>query len=72
MILAHPRAMPFLNSSAILAANYNAATMLLFITFRHGKTYPYFGVPEWIYIGLITAPSAGAFYNAFIRGRFGP
>lgn len=64
--------MAFLNSSAILAVNYNAAAMLLFITFRSGGTYTFYGVPAWIYHGLISAPSAGQFYHAFIRGRFGP
>lgn len=64
--------MPALSSSAILAVSYNAAAMLLYITFRSGGTYTFYRVPPEIYYGLITAESAGRYYHACIRGRYGP
>lgn len=58
-----------LNSTAIQAVGYFGG--VLTIQFTSGRTYDYFGVPEWIFLGLLAAPSAGAFYNRFIKGRYG-
>jgi len=40
------------------------------ITFHSGHIYRYAGIPRNVFQDLINAPSAGRFYNRFIRGRF--
>lgn len=63
--------MIYLNSSAIRAVDYDAQSETLYIQFtsqRRVFTFP--GVPYAVYVGLIEARSHGAYYNAFIRGRY--
>ena len=63
--------MQYLNSTAIHAVSYNAATMTLTIWFTSsGRGYDYYNVPESIYLGLLRASSKGQYFNAFIRDRY--
>lgn len=55
--------MPALKSTALKRAEYRRDTEELDLTFSSGNTYTYYGVPEAIYEGLISAPSHGEFYN---------
>jgi KTSC domain len=64
--------MPMFNSSAISRASYDPSSAQLHITFHSGRTYTFYRVPPAIYHGLLTASSAGRYYHAYIRGRFGP
>ncbi len=64
--------MPALHSSAIAAVSYDAAAMLLHITFHSGGPYTSYRVPAWIYEGLVVADSAGGYYHAHISGRYRP
>ena len=64
--------MPALASSAICHVSYNWVTGKLDITFRSGSTYTFYHVPPEIYHGLVSASSAGRYYHAYIRGRYGP
>ena len=58
-----------LNSSAIAAAGYDGSTML--IQFTTGSTrYSFYHVPASIFEGLLSASSAGTYYNTYIRGRY--
>jgi hypothetical protein len=60
-----------LNSSSLVSAAYNAETESLDIEFVRGPhTYTYYGVPRDVFEGLVSAESAGAFFNANIRNRF--
>jgi KTSC domain len=60
--------MPYLNSSAISRAEYNPATKTLSLWFKgSGGPYDYYGVPEAVYVGLLSARSAGRYYNQYIR-----
>ena len=61
--------MVYLNSSAIRAADYNQRSLDLNVTFTSGDTYTYYGVPAWKYSGLITASSAGQYFNEYIRDQ---
>jgi len=64
--------MPTLNSSAILAADYDPQTRVLTIVFTSGgKAYSFYDVPESVYRGLVNAASPGSYYSANIRGRYG-
>lgn len=59
-----------LNSSAIVAADYDPASRLLFIWFPDNGPYTFYDVPPPVFHGLITAGSAGRYYNQYIRGRY--
>jgi hypothetical protein len=54
-----------LNSSAIAAAGYERGT--LYVQFHTGAIYEYPGTSSSVFVGLINAPSPGAYYNEFIR-----
>lgn len=62
--------MVYLNSTAIHSVEWNPTTRRMIIVFTSGGAYPFCGVPESIYRGLISASSAGAYYNAYIKGRY--
>lgn len=63
--------MQYLNSSAIHAVSYNAATGTLTIWFTSsGQGYDYFNVPEGVYQGLLVASSKGQYFNAYIRDQY--
>ncbi len=63
--------MPYINSSAIAWADYDDAAQELDIRFTSGSTtYTYFGVPEYIYQGLLSASSAGQYFNENIRDQY--
>lgn len=60
--------MPMLNSSNLASAEWSDGTLT--ITFKSGRTYRYFDVPEGIYDALLDAPSAGRYFNAFIKDSY--
>jgi hypothetical protein len=62
--------MIYLNSSAILAADYVPWSMVMTIQFTSGGAYDFHGVPPSIFQGLINASSPGTYYNQHIRGRY--
>jgi len=43
---------------------------MLEIEFTNGGTYQYFDVPQSAYDGLMTAPSHGKFFHAYIRNKY--
>ena len=57
----------FPSSSAIEGADYRANERTLDIWYRGGDRYRYFNIPEAIYEGLCSAPSAGEFVNTHIK-----
>lgn len=62
-------AIVIVSSSAIAAVGYeNGVLAVLFHT--SPTLYLHSGVPYALYVGLLNAPSMGAYYNAFIRGKF--
>ena len=63
--------MPFLNSSAIQRVDYDTASGNLDIWFqKSGGPYTYYGVPSNIYQGLVSASSAGRYFDAYIRNQY--
>ena len=63
--------MIYLNSSAILCVDYDAWSQVLSIQFTSGVIfYSFYGVPVEVYYSLISASSAGKYYNHYIRGRY--
>lgn len=55
-------------SSNLESVGYRNGTLL--VHFRSGGTYRYTNVPANVVKGLLTAPSAGKYYNAYIRDRY--
>jgi hypothetical protein len=54
-------------SSNLEAIGYHPESRTLEIAFRHGGVYQYLEVPMHRYIGLMTAPSKGRFFDQFIK-----
>ena len=57
-------------SSVLANVEYNKKNKLLFITFKSGKTYIYYNVPEEVWKAFKDAESKGKFFNTYIKGRF--
>lgn len=63
--------MVYFNSSAIDRAEYNEASHVLTIWFvESGGPYDYYGVPKWVWEGLLRAPSAGTYFNDYIKEQY--
>lgn len=66
-------AFPLLKSSSgfLKSFDYDAETQTLQIAFDDGGVYHYHDVPDSIYQGLKTAPSAGQYFNTCIKEKYG-
>ncbi|WP_218139370.1 KTSC domain-containing protein [Sphingomonas palmae] len=62
--------MVYVNSSAIKRAEYDQVSRRMTLWFPQGHSYTFCGVPAHVYEGLLTAPSKGSYYNAYIRDRY--
>ena len=63
--------MPKLDSSAISKVTYNKKTQKMNVKFvGTGKSYTYVGVPKQVYQDFIDAPSAGQFFNDYIKDDY--
>jgi lysyl-tRNA synthetase class 2 len=62
--------MDFPRSSVIISADYDLDAKALDITFRTGRRYTYFDVPDVVFDELITASSAGEYFNTHIRDQY--
>ena len=63
--------MPYLNSSAIQRVEYDPASGNLDVWFqKSGGPYTYYGVPSSIYQGLLSASSAGSYFDTYIRIQY--
>ena len=59
-----------LNSSSIRAVDYDPTSRRLYIWFPDNGPYTFYHVPPPIFHGLISAGSAGRYYNQYIRGKY--
>lgn len=57
-------------SSNIESWSYDPARRILTVTFRNGRVYEYEGVPQDVADEGENAPSAGAWLNEAVKGRF--
>ena len=62
--------MPAVDSSAILAIDYDARAARLGIVFVSKLRYFYSDVPAEVYAGLLAAPSKGEYFNAHVRDHY--
>lgn len=56
-----------ITSSTLRAVGFDDAHNILEAEFASGLIYQYFGVPQRIYNGLLSAPSKGRYFNLHIR-----
>lgn len=56
------------DSRAIAAVGYDGRTLT--IEFRSGRVYDHPNVPPSVYRALMSASSMGAYYVAFIKGKY--
>lgn len=61
--------MIYLDSTAIRGVDYDAQALTLWILFTSGSKYAYFDVPAWKYRALLSAASAGQYFNDNIRDQ---
>ena len=58
-------------SSSIVSIGFDTATNVLEIEFtKGGNVYQFVGVPEFLFRGLMLAPSKGVFFNSNIEDRY--
>ncbi len=57
-------------SEALHYAAYWTEGGVLEVGFNHGQAYRYYNVPLQIAVNLVAAPSAGAYYNEYIKAQF--
>lgn len=55
------------SSSNLASVGYSATEAILEVEFHHGGVYQYSGVPEDIYLGLMSAGSHGQYFDQFIK-----
>jgi hypothetical protein len=55
------------NSSDLSSVGYDANSNTLEIEFHNGGVYQYYGVPESIYEGLMSADSHGQYFHQYIK-----
>ena len=61
---------PVTNSSQVEKLKYNAKELILSVTFKTGKTYEYYNVPEIEWNGLTKAESVGKYLNTYVKGVY--
>ncbi len=54
-------------SSDLASVGYDLASSILEIEFHSGGIYQYFGVPQYIYEGLMSAGSKGTYFHQNIK-----
>ncbi len=62
--------MDFPRSTVIKSADYDPEARTLDIIFRTGRRYAYFDVPDTVFDALITASSAGEYFNTYVRDQY--
>ena len=57
----------FKNSQTLAYCKYDTVCSLLLVIFHNGSEYEYPGITQATYDELIAAPSAGSWFNLFMR-----
>lgn len=59
-----------LDSRSLAAVGYDGMSRTLEVKFVNGSVYRYFDVPAGVFAALLSAESAGRYFNASIRTRY--
>jgi len=54
-------------SSNVASIGYDTDACTLEVEFLNGSLYQYFGVPESVFAGLMSAPSKGSFLDQHVK-----
>jgi hypothetical protein len=54
-------------SSSLDAVGYEDAASTLGARFKNGTEYEYYGVPEAVFAGILSAPSAGRYFDQYVK-----
>lgn len=54
-------------SSTLESVGYDSTNRVLEIEFKDGSIYQYYGVPEPVYLGLLSASSHGQYFDQEIK-----
>mgnify|MGYP001284760723 FL=1 len=57
-------------SSDLSSVGYDSGSQTLEIQFNSGGVYQYFNVPSTVYEGLMSAPSHGKYFHAYIKNSY--
>lgn len=57
-------------SSNVSSVGYNQKAEILEVEFHNGSIYHYFGVPSYLFNGLMSASSHGKYLNAYIKPKY--
>jgi hypothetical protein len=57
-------------SSNVSSIGYEPQASTLEVEFVGGGIYQYYGVPENMYVQLMSAPSKGQFLNTYIKNQY--
>jgi len=58
------------SSSNLRSVGYDLSSQTLEIEFKDGSVYQYFGVPQSVYSGLMSASSVGSYLAAQIKSTY--
>lgn len=56
-----------MSSSNIASVGYDPASNTLEVEFHSGSVYQYFRVPSSVHDGLMSAPSKGGYFDAYVK-----
>ena len=59
-----------IQSSNLRAIGYDQENATLAVEFHSGVLHHHGGVPAALYVGLMSAPSHGKYYNEHIKGQY--
>jgi hypothetical protein len=59
----------YVDSSMATSVGYDPTTLILEIEFRSGEVWQYHGVPENVYVEMIS-DSIGQYFQAHIKGQY--
>lgn len=57
----------FVQSSSLDAVGYDEAASTLGARFKDGAEYQYEGVPESVFAGILSASSAGRYFDQYVK-----
>jgi hypothetical protein len=59
-----------LQSSHIGSISFDTSDSALIVTFKDGSVYSYANVPEHLFLGLMSAKSAGKYLAEHVKGKY--
>ena len=57
-------------SSILKSAYYDNNYNMLSVTFKNGKEYAFYNVPNDIWVGFKNSESKGSFFSRYIKGKY--